>query len=383
MAIKFTTQELDDIAWIVDEVLEAWDFSGDNEKIRMGKSLEKVLKKLQEDDYLLKKYMKYQHFDTIDELLPKDHKLIETDIIRYIVWLKQDQKLSSISISQYVAAIIHFYAMNDIVLNRKKIGRYVGDYIKTHKDRSYTYSEISQLLHFSDERAKALVLLLASTGVRIGSVPGICLRHLKRITLYQLYQVTIYEGTRDEYYTFTTPEAASAIDTYLDFRSRSGELLKDDSLLFRQEFDWASVRNPKTMNVKALSKLLEDKLLRSGLTTRTHETETTKTGQKRNEVPRAHGFRKFVETNMIRAKLQPEIREMLLGHDLPSNVKSYYRPDESEVLEEYLKAVDLLTINEENRLRRQVETLQVEKSQIDELRNSLQSLRDRLNLPDG
>ena len=334
-------------------------------------------------DYLLKKYMKYQHFDTIDELLPKDHKLIETDIIRYIVWLKQDQKLSSISISQYVAAIIHFYAMNDIVLNRKKIGRYVGDYIKTHKDRSYTYSEISQLLHFSDERAKALVLLLASTGVRIGSVPGICLRHLKRITLYQLYQVTIYEGTRDEYYTFTTPEAASAIDTYLDFRSRSGELLKDDSLLFRQEFDWASVRNPKTMNVKALSKLLEDKLLRSGLTTRTHETETTKTGQKRNEVPRAHGFRKFVETNMIRAKLQPEIREMLLGHDLPSNVKSYYRPDESEVLEEYLKAVDLLTINEENRLRRQVETLQVEKSQIDELRNSLQSLRDRLNLPDG
>ncbi len=49
MVIKFTTQELDDIAFIVDQVLEAWDFSGDDENIRIGKSLEKVLKKLQED----------------------------------------------------------------------------------------------------------------------------------------------------------------------------------------------------------------------------------------------------------------------------------------------------------------------------------------------
>jgi hypothetical protein len=53
---------------------------------------------------------------------------------------------------------------------------------------------------------------------------------------------------------------------------------------------------------------------------------------------------------MVRAKVSAEAREMLLGHSIGLN-KAYYRPDESEILQEYLKAVDLLTINEENRLK--------------------------------
>jgi hypothetical protein len=53
---------------------------------------------------------------------------------------------------------------------------------------------------------------------------------------------------------------------------------------------------------------------------------------------------------MIRAKVNAEAREMLLGHSIGLTT-AYYRPDESELLSEYLKAVDLLTINPENRLR--------------------------------
>jgi hypothetical protein len=53
---------------------------------------------------------------------------------------------------------MHFYAMNDIVLNGKKIGRYMGDYIRSNKDRAYTQKEISQLLTFCDERANAFVI---------------------------------------------------------------------------------------------------------------------------------------------------------------------------------------------------------------------------------
>ena len=34
---------------------------------------------------------------------------------------------------------------------------YVGDYIRTNKDRAYTIEEIHHLLEFCDERAKALV----------------------------------------------------------------------------------------------------------------------------------------------------------------------------------------------------------------------------------
>jgi hypothetical protein len=57
---------------------------------------------------------------------------------------------------------------------------------------------------------------------------------------------------------------------------------------------------------------------------------------------------------------------MLLGHSIsPSD--SYYRPDANEILTEYLKAIDLLTINEENRLRRKVEILEVRADKIAEL----------------
>ena len=60
---------------------------------------------------------------------------------------------------------------------------------------------------------------------------------------------------KEEYYCFTIPECATAIDTYLDFRIRLGEKLTDDSPLFRQQFDQISVRKPVAMNVRAVSKL--------------------------------------------------------------------------------------------------------------------------------
>ncbi|MDQ6668974.1 MAG: hypothetical protein M3Y53_12220 [Thermoproteota archaeon] len=43
-------------------------------------------------------------------------------------------------------------------------------------------------------------------------------------------------------------------------------------------------------------------------------------------------------------------KETLLGHGTGLDDK-YYRPTDTELLEEYQKAVDNLTINEENRLK--------------------------------
>jgi hypothetical protein len=46
----------------------------------------------------------------------------------------------------------------------------------------------------------------------------------------------------------------------------------------------------------------------------------------------------------------------------------------------YLKAVDLLTINEENRLRVQMEELTIAKSQMDEFRSEPDPLKANLGL---
>ena len=48
--------------------------------------------------------------------------------------------------------------------------------------------------------------------------------------------------------------------------------------------------------------------------------------------------------------------ELLMGHSL-GPTDSYYKPQESDVLNDYLKAVPLLTINDESSLQAQVTEL--------------------------
>ena len=50
----------------------------------------------------------------------------------------------------------------------------------------------------------------------------------------------------------------------------------------------------------------------------------------------AHGFRKFFTTQLINSKVNPEIREMLLGHSI-GLASAYYKPTEDEMLDEYMK----------------------------------------------
>ena len=66
-------------------------------------------------------------------------------------------------------------------------------------------------------------MLLISSGLRIGAVSDLRLRHLKRIEEYNLYRIKVYENTKDEYYTFCTPECADMIDSYLSYRQQSCE----------------------------------------------------------------------------------------------------------------------------------------------------------------
>ena len=91
----------------------------------------------------------------------------------------------------------------------------------------------------------------------------------------------------------------------------------------------------------------------------------------RHPIARTNGFRKMVNTTMVKCHVEPLIKEMLLGNHTGLE-ENYYRPEE-DLLKEYLKCVDSLTINEENRLRRQVEILTIEKSQMDQLREEIES----------
>jgi hypothetical protein len=86
-------------------------------------------------------------------------------------------------------------------------------------------------------------------------------------------------------------------------------------------------------------------------------------GQKRHEFKSSHGFRKFFKT-FAEQVMKPVHVELLLGHNIGLS-GAYYRPTENQLLEDYLNAVNLLTINEENRLKRKVTELQEKQDEIE------------------
>jgi integrase len=75
--------------------------------------------------------------------------------------------------------------MNDYIINTKKIGRFLGENKRKNKDRGYSREEINRILDVADLRMKCVVLLMASTGMRIGPVTYLQLKHIEEIPQYK------------------------------------------------------------------------------------------------------------------------------------------------------------------------------------------------------
>lgn len=107
--------------------------------------------------------------------------------------------------------------------------------------------------------------------------------------------------------------------------------------------------------------------------------EGQKPGQKRNDIARSKGFRKFVITTMINHRINETIRNLLTDHSIDID-KNYYCPTEQDMLAEYLKVVGDLTINDSNRWKRKVEQLTVRADKLDQLAAQVARLSKRMGL---
>ncbi|TLX67392.1 MAG: hypothetical protein E6L03_06850 [Thaumarchaeota archaeon] len=94
----------------------------------------------------------------------------QNQIVNHLMSLRE-KGLSTNSLSTRLKAIYHFYDMNDIPLNKKKINMFKGERSRKVVDRAYTHDEIKRILDVSDLRSKVIVLLMSSTGMRIGALP--------------------------------------------------------------------------------------------------------------------------------------------------------------------------------------------------------------------
>lgn len=319
----------------------------------------------------LKHYLRFLAYETPERLIGQDIDIIEDQVISYIKSQKE-VGLSSGIIRVRLAAIKLFYDMNKVVLSWRIINKTIGEQTKKFKDRPYKSDEIRIILDKADIRLKVMVLILSSSGVRIGALPDMRIGNLHRIEKFGIYQITVYEGTNFEYEAFCTPECTLAIDDYLAYRKRYGETLDSDSPLIRDAFDrdiaikefgesQAVVRG-KRLGVTGMGDILRRALIDSGLL-ETKYVVNTNIRRIRHQIKRAHGFRKFYDTECTKAGVHPLYIELLMGHNIALK-GSYFKPTMTDLLEGndrmrgYISAIDALTINDEYRLRKEVVDLQ-------------------------
>jgi hypothetical protein len=69
---------------------------------------------------------------------------------------------------------------------------------------------------------------------------------------------------------------------------------------------------------------------------------------------------------------------MLVDHATQLD-QNYFRPNEEEVLSEYLKAEPYLTIDPTFRMSQEIQTLRIEKSEMDELKQQMAQFNEILN----
>lgn len=166
-------------------------------------------------------------------------KKLQALLIAYVVDVKDKEKLAPASMKVRLAAVKSFCKISDFEgINWKKVKRYIGESYRKAEDRPYTREEIKSLLDTAHSlRDKAIILLLASSGMRRGAIIKLQLKHLKPLEKYHIFVIDVYKQAREHYYTFCTPEARKAIEEYLDLRTRLREKLTPESILFREEFD--------------------------------------------------------------------------------------------------------------------------------------------------
>jgi hypothetical protein len=99
--------------------------------------------------------------------------------------------------------------------------------------------------------------------------------------------------------------------------------------------------------------------------------EPLASGVRRHEWKAAHGFRKFYKSHTEQV-MRPINVEITMGNDIGLS-GSYYKPKEKDVLEDYLKAVDVLTINAgKTLLQKQVSELKEKAKDGEYIRAKLQ-----------
>jgi integrase len=299
-------------------------------------------------------FCKYHNIDP-DSLIQLKPEQIKTMILNYIIHLKKNAKqsvgkakrgeISVNSVKDYLAGIQSFLDFNEILLNWKKIAKYCPEKVSNNL-RAHTREEIAKLLSEADLRDRCLILLMSSTGIRVGSIKELKIKHLKRLQDNNNIGIFIYPQSKDHRYNaLLTPECMAALDEYFEFRKRQHEKITEESYIIRDKFAAFSKATNKARPLREQTINKQMKFL------------LTKSGLPYEQLQPDHSLRKFFNTALMNSDVAHSFKELLMGHSVKLDDVYYDKDNElskQKLVIEYMKAVDALTINEEYRLKKKI-----------------------------
>ena len=341
----------------------------------------------------------------------ENRKMLESQLMHYISFqeerVKIKKEIAAGTLRNYVKALKLFLTMNDIVVNWSKIKMGMPPSNQTSNDRIPEISEINQLLQYPDNRIKPIVLVMLSSGIRVGSWNYLKWKHV--IPLYNnndknnndtddellAAKLIVYAGEPEQYYTFISTDAYHALADYIKFRELHGEKITGESWLIRDQWQKVDKEHghriglagyPRKFDAEGIRRLIYDAWKIQGVITVVNNNNTN--GERTHPFKSSHGFRKFFQTKCEQV-IKSEDVEILMGHGASRRglKANYYRPNQDYLLDQYLKCVDLLTLDQSNPLSKQIKELKEKnedkdyliKGKLQEKDEQIKALQDSIN----
>jgi len=162
---------------------------------------------------------------------------------KFIIYLKERMERKEIVVStiyNYLKPIKLLCEMNDIQVKWKKVTAGLPKERKYAEDRAPTIEEIQKLIEYPDRRIKSIILIMISSGIRLGAWDDLKHKHIQPVEKdgkVIAAKIIVYAGSDEQYYSFISPEAYKELDEWIDFRRKSGEKITDESWLMRNFWD--------------------------------------------------------------------------------------------------------------------------------------------------
>ena len=311
------------------------------------------------------------------ELARKDVDLASDVIATFI---KEDRKrvtsgeISSQTIPNHIKPIKVLLDANRVPIHWKSLHKLLPRREAKSKDRAYTKKEIQKMLEVTNDITdKVIILMFSSGGFRLESWDYFTWKDVIFFKnddgTYKGAALRIYSGDPESYYTFITPEACKALEIYHEsWKTDIGVYPKPDDPLIKT-VSTPMIRRLAQKGVrKRMEKIVSDIGLRPQLPP----------GVRRHEVQLDHGFRKYFNTMMRRAKVDYLDKEDMMGHKVGLE-KHYerYQEEDFERFPEYQKAIPFLTISDEERIRLENEKLKQENTEKKQFEEKIKVLEQR------